>query len=102
MADQDGNTALHVAAFSNKTECMRVLLRGGGTDSLSIGKCIAQSIYLASLFHLISNNLNPCAFIAENKDGKTPMDISKELGHAESIELVSAQNDRTLPPVLPN
>lgn len=127
---------------------MRVLLRGGGTDSLSIGKCIAQSIYLPSLFHLIrlgkwffpfpllcsspkssrtflaghrlhyfpalfllhvfplfrmtvrfpavdsslkkdSNNLNPCAFIAENKDGKTPVVISKELGHAESVELVS-------------
>lgn len=36
-----------------------------------------------------SNNLNPCAFIAENKDGKTPVVISKELGHAESVELVS-------------
>ena len=45
-----------------------------------------------------SNNLNPYAFIAENKDGKTPMDISKELGHAESIELVSALHIGALRP----
>ena len=27
--------------------------------------------------------------LAENKEGKTPMDIAKATGHAESIELVS-------------
>jgi len=60
VADQEGNTALHVASLSNKTECMRVLLRAGATDSLSVG----------------------------NKDGKTPINISKELDHAESIEVL--------------
>ena len=28
-------------------------------------------------------------FLSENKEGKTPMDIAKGTGHAESIELVS-------------
>lgn len=37
VADKDGNTALHLAAISSKTECMRVLLRAGATDSLSQG-----------------------------------------------------------------
>ena len=27
---------------------------------------------------------------SENKEGKTPMDISKGLGHTEAIELVSS------------
>jgi len=60
VADQDGNTALHLAAISSKTECMRVLLKAGATDSLSL----------------------------ENKDGKTPIDISKDLDDTESVELV--------------
>lgn len=60
VTDKDGNTALHLAAISSKTECMRVLLRAGATDSLSL----------------------------ENLEGKTPMDISKGLNHAESIELL--------------
>lgn len=60
VTDQDGNTALHLAAISSKTECMRVLLRAGATDSLGL----------------------------ENKDGKTPVDISKGLEHTESIELL--------------
>ena len=33
----DGNTPLHIASLSCKTECMRLLLRGGATDSLNIG-----------------------------------------------------------------
>lgn len=37
VTDKDGNTALHLAAVSSKTECMRVLLRAGATDSLSLG-----------------------------------------------------------------
>lgn len=37
VTDKDGNTALHLAAISSKTECMRVLLRAGATDSLSQG-----------------------------------------------------------------
>ena len=37
VTDKDGNTALHLAAISSKTECMRVLLRAGATDSLSLG-----------------------------------------------------------------
>ncbi|XP_068737662.1 arf-GAP with SH3 domain, ANK repeat and PH domain-containing protein 2-like [Montipora capricornis] len=60
VADQEGNTPLHVAALSSKTECLRVLLRAGGTDGLNIG----------------------------NKDGKTPVDIAKGLGHEETIELL--------------
>ncbi|XP_074607779.1 arf-GAP with SH3 domain, ANK repeat and PH domain-containing protein 2-like isoform X2 [Acropora palmata] len=58
--DQEGNTALHVAALSSKIECMRVLLRAGGTESLN----------------------------ARNKDGKTALDIAKDLGNPESIELL--------------
>ena len=38
VVDQAGNTALHVAATSSKTECIRVLLRAGATDSLNIGR----------------------------------------------------------------
>lgn len=37
VTDQDGNTALHLAAISSKTDCMRVLLRAGATDSLGLG-----------------------------------------------------------------
>ena len=37
MADSEGNTAVHIAALMSKTECMKVLLRAGATDSLSIG-----------------------------------------------------------------
>ena len=40
VTDQEGNTALHVAAISSKIECMRVLLRAGATDSLSLGMFI--------------------------------------------------------------
>ena len=46
VADQDGNTALHLAAISSKTECMRVLLKAGATDSLSLGKFIITYSYL--------------------------------------------------------
>ena len=40
--DQEGNTALHVAALSSKIECMRVLLRAGGTESLNVGEFIVK------------------------------------------------------------
>ena len=42
VTDQDGNTPLHLAAISSKTECMRVLLRAGATDSLSLGMLIVH------------------------------------------------------------
>ena len=42
--DQEGNTALHVAALSSKVECMRVLLRAGGTESLNVGEFIAKVV----------------------------------------------------------
>lgn len=45
VTDQDGNTALHLAAISSKTECMRVLLRAGATDSLSLGMFIITAIF---------------------------------------------------------
>lgn len=60
VADQDGNTPLHVASSLCKTECMRVLIRAGGTDSLRI----------------------------ENSDGKTPIAVSKGLEDTESTELL--------------
>jgi len=45
VADQDGNTALHLAAISSKTECMRVLLKAGATDSLSLGMFIITDFF---------------------------------------------------------
>ena len=45
VTDQDGNTALHLAAISSKTECMRVLLRAGATDSLGLGMFIMQTTH---------------------------------------------------------
>ena len=45
VTDQDGNTALHLAAISSKTECMRVLLRAGATDSLGLGMFITQTAW---------------------------------------------------------
>lgn len=53
VTDQEGNTALHVAAISSKTECMRVLLRAGATDSLSLGMFIQAPSFLLILnpFH---------------------------------------------------
>ena len=47
VTDQDGNTPLHLAAISSKTECMRVLLRAGATDSLSLGMLI---VHLTAFF----------------------------------------------------
>ena len=47
MADQEGNTPLHVAALSSKTECLRVLLRAGGTDGLNIGESIRRLIVIS-------------------------------------------------------
>ena len=45
VTDQDGNTALHLAAISSKTECMRVLLRAGAMDSLGLGMFIIQTTH---------------------------------------------------------
>ena len=44
VTDQDGNTALHLAAITSKTECMRVLLRAGATDSLGLGMFITNGL----------------------------------------------------------
>lgn len=49
VADQDGNTALHLAAISSKTECMRVLLKAGATDSLSLGMFIIAATFTFNL-----------------------------------------------------
>ena len=46
VTDQDGNTALHLAAISSKTECMRVLLRAGATDGLGLGLFTLITVYL--------------------------------------------------------
>jgi len=46
VTDQDGNTALHLAAISSKTECMRVLLRAGATDGLGLGLFTIITVYL--------------------------------------------------------
>ena len=37
VVDADGNTAVHLAAMMSKTECLKVLLRAGATDSLNLG-----------------------------------------------------------------
>ena len=44
---------------------------------------------LVSTFQIYLNAPYCLHFLAENKEGKTPMDIAKGTGHAESIELVS-------------
>ena len=44
---------------------------------------------LDSTFQICQNTPYCLHFLAENKEGKTPMGIAKGTGHAESIELVS-------------
>ena len=60
VADQEGNTALHVASLSNKTECMRVLLRAGATDSLSVGTWTLKSIFFTTYFFIQSQQTWLC------------------------------------------
>ena len=54
VEDEDGNTALHVASLSSKTECMRVLIRAGGTESLGVGKFNLGPYFLSVLFYHFS------------------------------------------------
>lgn len=52
------NSALHLCAMHNKTECMKLLLRTGANQDI------------------------------RNSDGKTPMDIAQEMQHHTCIDLV--------------
>ena len=54
VEDEEGNTALHVASLSSKTECMRVLIRAGGTESLGVGKFNLGPYFLSVLFYHFS------------------------------------------------
>ena len=57
----DGNTALHLCAQLNKTECMKLMLR-----------------------------TRPDLANIENKAGKTPLELARDAGNQLCAELVSA------------
>lgn len=57
--NMDGDSAMHICARYNQPECMRLLLRSG------------------------------CKWNAENRDGRTPLDIAREKGFRMCEELVS-------------
>ncbi|XP_022247586.1 arfGAP with SH3 domain, ANK repeat and PH domain-containing protein-like isoform X2 [Limulus polyphemus] len=63
-----GNTALHICALHNKTECMKLLLRSSANPHL------------------------------KNVDGKSPLDLAKEMNFSACIELLEhdLQNKKAL------
>ncbi|RWS25580.1 arf-GAP with SH3 domain: ANK repeat and PH domain-containing protein 2-like protein [Leptotrombidium deliense] len=65
---KEGNTALHLCVLYNKSECMKLLLRCGANVQI------------------------------ENLNGKTPLDIAKEKGYDNLVELLehSLQNKKSL------
>eukprot|EP00928_Gymnodinium_smaydae_P076863 TRINITY_DN59965_c0_g1_i1.p2 TRINITY_DN59965_c0_g1~~TRINITY_DN59965_c0_g1_i1.p2 ORF type:complete len:188 (+),score=37.36 TRINITY_DN59965_c0_g1_i1:81-566(+) len=94
IGDNDGNTALHVSAINN-TRLVTSMLLWGGADVCAKNKKGNTPLHEAAAhdakdvaFLLIENGQVDTRDV-KNTDGKIPMDIATEAGHARVKEVIA-------------
>lgn len=92
-ADEDGNTALHLTGIHNKRLVTSMLLWGGSDRGLKnkLGNTALHEAVLRGnkdVAWLICENGGDHTAKVTNNDNKTPLDLAKEGGHTECIEIL--------------
>jgi len=97
LQDDDGNTALHHSCLANKRLVTSMLLWGGSERDVQNGKgdtalhVAVRSGAKDSAWLLLENGAEKSKEI-KNNDGKLPIDLAKEIGNAEIIEMLEKED----------
>jgi ankyrin repeat protein len=98
IKDRDGNTALHLAAIHNKRLFASMLL-WGEADPQTVNNKGNTSLHEAAIrgnvqvIFIIINNGGESSKDIKNADGKTPLDLARESGDAQSIRFIETGDD---------
>lgn len=93
VKDKDGNTALHLAAINNKRLFVSMLL-WGEADMLDTNNGGNTAMHEAAkrghyqVIYVMMQNEGEDVKDTKNNDGKTPLDLARESGDANTIECI--------------
>ena len=96
--DNDGDTALHQAAFSNHADCVKILIEICGASINAINNkcqtplhCAVDKINIEAVQALVS--FPHCDIMIRDSDGDTAADVARRRGHQGMMGLIEAKSE---------